>query len=40
MLAKSKLNNVENKISRALMHNEISDEDCEKITNEEKKIEN
>ena len=37
MLARSKLNNIENKISKALMHNEISHEDFETIINEEKK---
>ena len=37
MLAWSKLNSIENKISKALMDNEISHEDFEKIINEEKK---
>ena len=39
MLARSKLNNIENKISKALMDNEISHfkQDFETITNEEKK---
>ena len=37
MLARSKLNNVENKISEALINNEISHEDFMTIINEEKK---
>ena len=37
MLARSKLNNIESKISEALMNNEISHEDFESILNEEKK---
>ena len=37
MLARSKINSIENKISKALMDNEISDEDFEIIINEEKK---
>ena len=37
MLARSKLNSIENKISRALMDNEISHEDLETNINEEKK---
>ena len=37
MLARSKLNNIESKISEALMENEISHEDFESILNEEKK---
>ena len=37
MLARSKLNRIENKISKALMDNEISHEDFETIINEEKK---
>ena len=37
MLARSKLNNIESKISEALMKNEISHEDFESILNEEKK---
>ena len=37
MLATSKLNSIENKISKALMDNEISHEDFEIIINEEKK---
>ena len=37
MLARSKLNSIENKISKALMDNEISHEDFEAIINEEKK---
>ena len=40
MLAKSKLNSIENKTSKALMDNEISHEDFETIINEEKNIEN
>ena len=37
MLARSKLNSIENKISKALMDNEISHEDFETIINEENK---
>ena len=37
MLARSKLNSTENKISKALTDNEISHEDFETIINEEKK---
>ena len=37
MLARSKLNSIESKISKALMDNEISHEDFETIINEEKK---
>ena len=37
MLARSKLNSIENKISKALRDNEISHEDFETIINEEKK---
>ena len=37
MLARSKLNSIQNKISKALMDNEISHEDFETIINEEKK---
>ena len=37
MLARSKLNGIENKISKALTDNEISHEDFETIINEEKK---
>ena len=37
MLARSKLNSTESKISKALMDNKISHEDFETITNEEKK---
>ena len=40
MLATSKLNNIESKISKALTGNEISHEDFETIINEEKNIEN
>ena len=38
MLARSKLNSIESKISEALVNNEISHEDFKKIINEEKKI--
>ena len=37
MSARIKLNSIENKISKALMDNEISHEDFETIINEEKK---
>ena len=37
MLARSKLNSIESKISKALTDNEISHEDFEAIINEEKK---
>ena len=37
MLARSKLNSIESKISEGLMNNEISHEDFESILNEEKK---
>ena len=37
MLARSKLNSIESKISEALINNEISHEDFEAIINEEKK---
>ena len=37
MLARSKLNSIENKISTALMDNEISHEDLETNINEERK---
>ena len=37
VLVRSKLNSIENKISKALMDNEISHEDFETIINEEKK---
>ena len=37
MLARSKSNNIENKISKALMDNKISHKDFETIINEEKK---
>ena len=40
MLARSKLNGIENKLSKALMDNEISHEDFDTIINEEKNIEN
>ena len=39
MLARSKLNSIESKISKALVDNEISHEDTETIVNEEKKRE-
>ena len=37
MLARNKLNSIENKISKALMGNEVSQEDFETIINKEKK---
>ena len=37
MLARSKLNSIESKMSKALMDNEISHEDFETIINVEKK---
>ena len=37
MLARSKLNSIESKISEALINNEISHEDVVTIINEEKK---
>ena len=37
MLARSKLNSIESKISEALINNESSHEDCMTIINEEKK---
>ena len=40
ILARSKLNRIENKISEALINNEISHEDFTTITNEEKAIVN
>ena len=40
MLVRSKLNSIEIEISKALMDNEISHEHFEKITNEEKNLEN
>ena len=40
MLARSKLNGIESKISEALINNEISHEDFMTIINEEKNIEN
>ena len=40
MLARSKLNSIESKISKGLMNNQISHEDFEAIINQEKKIEN
>ena len=38
MLARSNLNSIESKISKALVDNEISHEDFEIIINEEKEI--
>ena len=38
MLSRSKLNNIESKISEALINSEISHEDFITIINEEKKI--
>ena len=40
MLARSKLNSIESKISEALANNEISQEDFTTILNEEKNIKN
>ena len=40
MLARSKLNSIESKISEALINTEISHEDFNTIINEEKNIEN
>ena len=40
MLARSKLNSIESKISEALINNEISQEVFMTILNEEKNIEN
>ena len=40
MLAISKLNSIESKLSKALMDNEISHEDFETTINDEKNIEN
>ena len=40
MLARSKLNSIESKISEALINNEISHEDFMAVINEEKTIEN
>ena len=40
MLARSKLNSIESKISKAWMDNEISHEDFETIINEEENTEN
>ena len=39
MLARSKLNRIESKISEALINNEISHEDFMTIINKEKKVE-
>ena len=39
MLARSKLNSIESKISKALVDNEVSHEDFETVVNEEKKYE-
>ena len=40
MLARSKLNSTESKLSEALIYNEISHEDFMTVINEEKNIEN
>ena len=40
MLARSKLNSIESKISKALIENEISHEDFQTIINGEKNIKN
>ena len=40
MLARSKLNSIESKISEALINNEIDHEDVMTIINEEKSMEN
>ena len=40
MLARSKLNSIESKISEALINSEISHEDFMKIVNEEKNVKN
>ena len=40
MLARSKLNSIESKISEVLINNEISHEDFMMIINEEQNIEN
>ena len=40
MLARSELNSIENKISKASMDHEISHEDFKTIINEEKNMEN
>ena len=40
MLARSKLNSIESKISEALINTEISHKDFNTIINEEKNIEN
>ena len=40
MLARSKWNSIESKLSESLINNEISHEDFMTITNEEKNIEN
>ena len=40
MLARSKLNSIDSKISEALINNEISQEDFMTIINEEKNIRN
>ena len=38
MLARSKLNSIESKITEALMHNQISHENFMTVINEEKKL--
>ena len=40
MLARTKLNSIESKISEALMNNEISHEDFMTIINDDKNIQN
>ena len=40
MLARTKLNSIESKVSEALMNNEISHEDFMTIINDEKNIQN
>ena len=40
MLARSKINSIENKISKVLIDNEIINEDFETIISKEKNIEN
>ena len=40
MLARSNINSIEDKISKALIDNEISNEDFETIISKEKNIEN
>ena len=40
MLARSKLNSIESKISKSLVDNDINHDDFEIVVNEEKNIEN